>query len=91
MGWSKSNKVRLASKARYDARRTGTAHRLLRERARDAVRRARYGKTGRCELCGRCGPTVFHHEDYRCPLFVDEVCTKCHRGMHPRRVNGGIA
>lgn len=81
--------VRRRSKARYDAKRKGTAVRLLHERARDAVRRAKLIRIGRCEYCGDMGRTVWHHLDYRCPLFVDEVCLKCHRGLHPRRVNGG--
>lgn len=83
--------ARRRSKARYDAGRKGMPHRLLRERARDAVRRAKLIKIGRCEYCGRMGRIVWHHLDYRCPLFVDEVCLKCHCGLHPRRVNGGGA
>jgi hypothetical protein len=84
-----ASSARRASWLSYDAKRKRTARRLMKERARDAVRRARYQKTGQCEYCGRRGATVWHHLDYRCPLFVDEVCPECHRRLHPRRVNGG--
>lgn len=87
-----SSAARRRSKARYDAKRRGTLHRLQHERAGGAVRRAGLIKTGRCEYCGDMGRTVWNHLDYRCPLFVDGVCLRCHRRLHPRRVKGeGVA
>lgn len=84
-----STAARRRSWLAYDAKRKRTEHRLLRERARDAIRRAGLIRVGRCEYCGKMARTIWHHPDYRCPLFVDEVCLMCHRGLHPRRVNGG--
>jgi hypothetical protein len=78
---------RIESWLRYDGKRSGTAHRRLIERARWHTRTLR--KRGRCEYCGRRGSTVWHHPDYRCPHFVDEVCLRCHRAQHPRPVIGG--
>jgi hypothetical protein len=72
------------AKRRYDARRKRDPHRLRRERARTLVRRERRTHPTECAWCGLHGPTVFHHPDYRRPLFVVAICAVCHRAAHPR-------
>jgi hypothetical protein len=86
----------MASEARkkswlaHDAKRKDDAQRRRTERARGHARRL--PKTGRCELCGDTGDTVWHHPDYRYPKDVIELCHVCHRGCHPRKLpQGGIA
>lgn len=66
----------------YDAKRKGTPARLMKERARKAMRNV--PKTGICDECLETKPTVWHHPDYDFPKCAIELCHKCHRSKHPR-------
>lgn len=84
----------LIAKRRYDAKRKATLHRGIRERARAIVRgMVRRGELVYAGFCRRCQKrrrkTLWHHPDYSRPTWVEEVCYKCHRGLHPRPVYGG--
>lgn len=81
---------------RYDARRAGCPERLIKERHRGWVRRmvasGKLARTGTCAECGAAGATAFHHEEYGRPEQVIELCARCHRQRHPRRMpQGGLA
>jgi excinuclease UvrABC ATPase subunit len=41
---------------------------------------------GRCETCGGADKLEAHHEDYRRPLEVTWLCTRCHGNRH-REIN----
>lgn len=77
---------RIASWLLHDEKRKGTPQRKKTERARSKVRRSDLAKSGRCSDCKKKKPTVWHHDDYRKPLDVIELCHKCHRARHPRRI-----
>lgn len=38
----------------------------------------------RCECCGQAAYTYAHHEDYREPLTVEFLCSRCHQLRHKR-------
>ncbi len=57
----------------------------LQNNAHNAVYKAR--KKGKlcdkmfCEICGKAKPEHRHHEDYKKPLKLIWVCTKCHDSL----------
>ena len=79
----------LNAKQRYDLKRRDSPDRALKERAREKMRLV--PKTGVCEQCHEKKTTLWHHEDYEEPLKnAIELCYKCHRKEHPRKMPGGI-
>lgn len=79
--------ARIASWKRYDDKRKGRGERLRKERHRGVVRRSKLSKIGWCCSCLKWNPpTVFHHVSYDDPMNVIEVCYKCHRKLHPRKL-----
>lgn len=77
-----TTEARRESWRRYDIKRKGTLDRLLKERARSAMRNV--PKSGQCEQCNEYKETVWHHTDYSLPNEAIELCYRCHRGKHPR-------
>ena len=87
----------MTAKRRYDLKRKGDPDRARKERARNKMRTT--PKTGRCEHCNNyffkadtktTPDTVWHHLDYdgqqrNCV----ELCHRCHRAQHPRRMPHG--
>jgi hypothetical protein len=87
--------ARLESWRRYDLRRRSDEEygyrRACRRHVESAVARGELSYTGRCAQCEAEGITVFHHESYARPLDVIELCHRCHRRCHPRRLpRGGV-
>ena len=87
-GMARSSEARRTSWLRYDAKRRRTDDRRLKERARGRTRKL--PKSGVCEECGAIADTVWHHDDYRYPDDAEELCHKCHRARHPRRMPSGV-
>ena len=73
---------RKASWRRYDLKRKSDPERLMKERARNAMRKV--PKSGWCEGCNKKKKTIWHHPDYNFPREATELCHKCHRAEHPR-------
>lgn len=86
-----NSKSRRASWRKHDTKRKTSPNRKWREAARDYVRhKMKVPKSGICCLCWRTTSTVLHHESYD-PIFLLELCARCHRAKHPRAMpKGGV-
>jgi len=50
-----------------------------RDIAHGAINRGKIKVPKRCDDCGQITKLEMHHEDYSSPLYIDWLCSKCHR------------
>lgn len=58
-----------------------------RRKVQTALRQGRLVRPDKCEYCGEGGRKIHaHHEDYRKPMEVEWLCTRCHGTRHSATV-----
>ena len=58
-----------------------------RRQVQSAIRSGRLVRPDKCDYCGEGGRKIHaHHEDYKKPMDVEWLCTRCHGTRHCRAV-----